>query len=63
MSVRKHIEVDCYSIQEALNTRVISLSHVFIDLQLADVFTKVMTQQCHQFLVGKLMLLDRPSSI
>ena len=39
----KHIEVDCHSIQEALDTCVISLPHVFIDLQIADIFTKAMT--------------------
>jgi hypothetical protein len=59
----KHIEVDCHSIREALDTRVISLPHVSTDLQIADVFTKAMTRQRHQFLVGKLMLLDRPTSI
>jgi hypothetical protein len=59
----KHIEVDCHSIREALDTRVISLPHVSTDLQIVDVFTKVMTRQRHQFLVGKLMLLDRPTSI
>jgi hypothetical protein len=40
----KHIEVDCYSIQEALGTCVISLPHVFTDLQIDNVFTKAMTQ-------------------
>jgi hypothetical protein len=59
----KHIEVDCHSIREAVDTRVISLPHVSTNLQIADVFTKVMTRQRHQFLVGKLMLLDRPASI
>jgi hypothetical protein len=59
----KHIEVDCHSIREALDTRVISLTHVSTDLQIADEFTKAMTQQHHQLLVGKLMLLDQPGSI
>jgi hypothetical protein len=59
----KHIEVDCHSIREALDNRVISLPHVSTTLQIADVFTKAMTRQRHQFLVGKLMLLDRPASI
>ena len=39
----KHIEVDCHFIQEALDTRVISLPHVSTNLQIADVFTKAMT--------------------
>jgi hypothetical protein len=59
----KHIEVDCHSIWEALDNRVISLPHVSTNLQIAYVFTKAMTRQRHQFLVGKLMLLDRPASI
>jgi len=59
----KNIEVDCHSIREALDTRVISLPHVSTSLQIADVFTKAMTRQRHQFLVGKLMLLDRPATI
>jgi hypothetical protein len=53
----KHIEVDCHSIREALDTRIISLPHVSTDLQIADMFMKVMTRQRHQFHVGKLMLL------
>ena len=59
----KHIEVDCHSIREALDTHIISLPHISTNLQIADVFTKAMTRQRHQFLVGKLMLLDRPASI
>ena len=41
----KHIKVDCHSIREALDTRVRSLPRVSTDLQIADVFTKAMTQQ------------------
>jgi hypothetical protein len=59
----KHVEVNCHSIQEAVDTHVISLPHISTDLQIADVFTKSMTHQHHQFLVGKLMLLDHPASI
>lgn len=54
----KHIEMNCHSIREELDTRVISLPHVPSNHQIADMFTKVMTCQCHQFLVGKFMLLD-----
>jgi hypothetical protein len=39
----KHIEVDCHSIREALDTRVISFPHVSINLQTANVFTKAIT--------------------
>ena len=39
----KHIEVDCHSIQNTLERRVISLPHISSDLQEADVFTKALT--------------------
>ena len=59
----KHIEVDCHSIQDTLESWVISLPHIFSDLQVVDVFTKALTQQRHQFLVGKLLLTDLLVSI
>jgi len=59
----KHIEVDCHYIREVVDKRVITLPHVSSDLQIADVFTKSMARQRHQFLVGKLMLFDPPASI
>ena len=59
----KHIEVDCHSIQDTLESRVISLPHISSDLQVADVFTKALTRRRHQFLVGKLLLTDLPTSI
>ena len=48
----KHIEVDCHSIP-----------HISTVLQTADAFTKALTQHRHQFMIDKLMLLDRPASI
>ncbi|CAL9775667.1 unnamed protein product, partial [Musa acuminata subsp. burmannicoides] len=39
----KHIEVDCYSIREAYDARVISLLHITTDLQTVDVFTKALS--------------------
>ena len=59
----KHIEVDCHSIREAMDSHVISLPHISTDLQIADVFTKSITRQRHRFLVGKLMFLAHPISI
>lgn len=59
----KHIEVDCHSIREAIDSQVLSLPHISIDLQIADIFTKAITRQCHFFLVNKLMLLYHPTSI
>jgi hypothetical protein len=59
----KHIEVDCHSIREAYDARLISLPHISTDLQTIDVFTKAFSRTRHQFLVDKLMLVDHPSSI
>jgi hypothetical protein len=59
----KHIEVDCHSIRDTLESQVISLPHISSDLQVADIFTKAMARQRHQFLVGKLLLVDLPASI
>ena len=59
----KHIEVDCHSIRDTLESQVISLPHISSDLQVVDVFTKALPQQRHQFLVGKLLLIDLPTSI
>ncbi|RVW77574.1 Retrovirus-related Pol polyprotein from transposon RE1 [Vitis vinifera] len=59
----KHIEVDCHSIRNTLESQVISLPHIYLDLQVVDVFTKALTRQRHQFLVGKLLLVDLPASI
>ena len=59
----KHIEVDCHYIREALTQGVITLPHLTIDLQIADVFTKALTRERHKFLSSKLMLIDLPASI
>uniref|UniRef100_A0A1S8ACK4 Cysteine-rich RLK RECEPTOR-like protein kinase n=1 Tax=Citrus limon TaxID=2708 RepID=A0A1S8ACK4_CITLI len=59
----KHIEVDCHSIREAYDRQVITLPHISTTLQIADIFTKSMTRQRHNFLVSKLMLVDLPASI
>ena len=56
----KHIEVDCHSICDAYDERLISLPHVSTQLQIADILTKVDPHPRHQFLVGKLMLIDQP---
>ena len=58
-----HIEVDCHSIREAFEARVITLPHVSTELQIADIFTKALTHLRHCFLSGKLMLVDQPASI
>jgi hypothetical protein len=59
----KHIEVDCHSIREAFEARIITLPHISTDLQIADIFTKALTHPRHCFLSRKLMLVDHPASI
>jgi len=59
----KHIEVDCHSIREAYDRRIINLPHVSTSVQTTDIFTKSLTRQRHNFLLGKLMLVDLPASI
>ena len=54
----KHIEVDCHFIHEAFEAQTISLPHVSSNLQVADIFTKALTRQRHNFLTNKLMLMD-----
>jgi hypothetical protein len=59
----KHIEVDCHSICEALARQEITLPHISSEHQTADVFTKALSRSCYQFLIDKLLLRDRPTSI
>ena len=40
----KHIEGDCHSIHEALDSHIISLPYISTTLQIAYVFTKTMTR-------------------
>ncbi|RDX70852.1 hypothetical protein CR513_49856, partial [Mucuna pruriens] len=59
----KHIEVDCHSIQEVYDCRVINLAHVSTSIQTTNIFTKSLIRQWHNFLLNKLMLVDLPASI
>lgn len=59
----KHIEMDCNSIRESLARQEITLPHISTTHQTADVFTKALSRPRHQFLIDKLLLLDRPTSI
>ncbi|RVW21645.1 Copia protein [Vitis vinifera] len=47
----KHIEVDCHSIHEAFEARVITLPHISTDLQIADIFTKALPRHRHCLLI------------
>ena len=59
----KHIEVACHYIRDEFVRKAITLPHVPTGLQIADIFTKGLPRPRHQFLVGKLMLVDSPASI
>jgi hypothetical protein len=59
----KHIEVDCDSIREVVDTKVIYLLHISADLRIINVLTKLRTRQHHQFLFGKVMFLNHSTSI
>ena len=59
----KHIEVDCHSIREAFEARVITLPHISTNLQVVDIFTKALPRHRHCLLSSKLMLVDQPASI
>ncbi|RDX70850.1 Copia protein, partial [Mucuna pruriens] len=54
----KHIEVHCHSILEVYDHIVINLPHVSTFIQTTDIFTKSLTRQRHNFLLGKLILVD-----
>ena len=43
----KHIEVDCHSIDESFENKVISLPHITSELQPADVLTKALPRPRH----------------
>ncbi|RVW98402.1 Retrovirus-related Pol polyprotein from transposon TNT 1-94 [Vitis vinifera] len=59
----KHIEVDCLSIREAFEARVITLPHISTDLQVVDIFIKALPRHRHCLLSSKLMLVDQLASI
>ena len=57
----KHIELDCHYIRDKVKEGVIALKHVHTKLQLADIFTKALSQSRHAELYSKLCLVDSPS--
>ena len=54
----KHIEVDAHFVWEKHPENLLSLHHVSSTNQIADVFTKAMSRDRHQFLISKLMLVN-----
>ena len=53
----KHIELDCHFVREKLMTGLISLQHIPLQQQLADVLTKPLSGPLHRHLVSKLGVL------
>ncbi|KAK3043427.1 hypothetical protein RJ639_002006 [Escallonia herrerae] len=56
----KHIEVDCHFIRDKYLDGMISLPRVASQDQIADIFTKPITQARHDYLVDKLLLSNPP---
>ena len=55
----KHIEVDCHYFRELVFYQVISLWYITSHDHLADLFIKAVTRSRHQFLLSKIMFLDK----
>lgn len=50
----KHVEIDCHFVHDHLKERRISTRHASSALQLANIFTKALGQDCFHFLLHKL---------
>ncbi|KAK9048327.1 hypothetical protein SSX86_032710 [Deinandra increscens subsp. villosa] len=57
----KHIEIDCHFVREKLQAGLISLHHVPSAEQLADLLTKSLPTNVHQYLISKLGLSQPPT--
>jgi len=56
----KHIDIDCHLVRQRYKEGFIKLQHVASQLQLADIFTKSLSQPQFSFIIGKLGLVDNP---
>lgn len=54
----KHLKLDCYYIRENIDSGFVSTSHVNSTLQLADILTKSLSSQQHDFLSAKSGLVN-----
>ncbi|CAA6667893.1 unnamed protein product [Spirodela intermedia] len=54
----KHIEIDCYYIQDKVMSSLISTLHVASSHQLIDVFTKSMIEISYDIIYTKLDIFD-----
>ncbi|KAL9245201.1 hypothetical protein vseg_018879 [Gypsophila vaccaria] len=52
----KHLDIDCHFVRDKLQDGLVIPQHVRSSLQLADIMTKALGTQQHQFLVSKLGL-------
>lgn len=50
----KHVEIDCHFIRDQTQQGVISPTHVPSNMQLADIFTKILRTHQHQLILSKL---------
>lgn len=58
----KHVEIDCHFIREQVTAGSICLTYVSSSNQVADVLTKVLNVDQHQFLLSKMGVLS-PTSL
>ena len=54
----KHIEIDCHFIKQKIQEGLIKTIHVDTKDQVADILTKGLPRPQHEFLVGKLDMLN-----
>ncbi|KAE9589663.1 putative RNA-directed DNA polymerase [Lupinus albus] len=54
----KHIEVDCHFVREKVESGILHLIYIPTTSQIADLFTKSLSPNPFQNLVGKLGMLD-----
>lgn len=53
----KHIEVDCHFVRNKIQQGLVTLHHISITSQLADIFTKALTGIKHTTLMSKLSVI------
>ena len=54
----KHIEIDCHYVREQVMKGVLTLQHVPSKEQLADIFTKALTQDVLNYLLSKMHITN-----
>lgn len=59
----KHIKINCHHIREAYDDKTITLPHVSTNIQNADIYTKTLPRNRHEFFKNKSLLIDSPATI